>query len=362
MLQIFHWLGRCETTFCFARLFDMQNHQHLRRFDIPPKQLELLSFQPPKLIICSITSLPTPATSKALATSRSVSLTSTTAHAFVTHFTDTFREGGSLVGTIDAGGYRVLKVKLVSVIATKWVSVSNWEELTSEPPSGAPVTLFSPDSMALSDWAVGPSEYSPPRGMMDCFWICDVFSWIFVVEYFPKSLCSVLLSGNTLSASDSICDHTSLLHAPLRKLVPLSNTFSTCGGLCPDYERDSFCLHVMEETVSNRYVVISVLRQPSSRFSQRSAKTAAWCSLPCSNLSISWIPWGTCLCTRHWNQLLYISRTQTPVVSQRLGTWSAFRWISLFTSAEHLATASANFSMGLVLPGIMMSCKSRLDV
>lgn len=29
-----------------------------------------------------------------------------------------------------------------------------------------PATLFSPDSMALSDWTVGPSEYSPPRGIL----------------------------------------------------------------------------------------------------------------------------------------------------------------------------------------------------
>ena len=81
--------------------------------------IRLQSFQPLKLITCSVASLPTPATSKALATSRSVSLTSTAAHAFVTHFSDTFGEGGSFIGAIDAGGYRVLEVELMLVGAIK---------------------------------------------------------------------------------------------------------------------------------------------------------------------------------------------------------------------------------------------------
>jgi len=32
--------------------------------------------------------------------------------------------------------------------------------------TSAPAILFSPDSMGLSDWTVGPSLYSPPRGMV----------------------------------------------------------------------------------------------------------------------------------------------------------------------------------------------------
>ena len=42
------------------------------------------------------------------------------------------------------------------------------DELTSESPLGAPAILFSPDSIALSLATVGPSSYSPPRGM--AFW------------------------------------------------------------------------------------------------------------------------------------------------------------------------------------------------
>ena len=37
--------------------------------------------------------------------------------------------------------------------------------LTSESPLGAPTTLFSVDSMGLSEAMVGPSSYSPPRGI-----------------------------------------------------------------------------------------------------------------------------------------------------------------------------------------------------
>ena len=38
--------------------------------------------------------------------------------------------------------------------------------LTSESPLGAPATLFSVDSMGLSEAMVGPSSYSPPRGIV----------------------------------------------------------------------------------------------------------------------------------------------------------------------------------------------------
>ena len=37
---------------------------------------------------------------------------------------------------------------------------------TSESPLGAPATLFSVDSMGLSEAVVGPSSYSPPRGIV----------------------------------------------------------------------------------------------------------------------------------------------------------------------------------------------------
>ena len=45
-----------------------------------------------------------------------------------------------------------------------------WGELdgvrTSESPFGAPAILFSVDSMGLSEATVGPSSYSPPRGIV----------------------------------------------------------------------------------------------------------------------------------------------------------------------------------------------------
>ena len=46
------------------------------------------------------------------------------------------------------------------------VNIISVAEPTSELPVGAPVILFSLDLTALSEATVGPSSYSPPRGIV----------------------------------------------------------------------------------------------------------------------------------------------------------------------------------------------------
>ena len=68
----------------------------------------------------------------------------------------------------ETGSYEKGRTKKVrrNLVQVRKKAEEGWWRLTSESPLGAPATLFSVDSMGLSEAMVGPSSYSPPRGIL----------------------------------------------------------------------------------------------------------------------------------------------------------------------------------------------------
>lgn len=123
------------------------------------------------LYVCSsnnlIASFPTPAARCFLSSSWCHPLASSPTPWSILHLANAFWKWCSFAGAVNAGGDWFLeKQQGISARSDR----RGRAKLTSESPSGAPAILFSPDSIALSLATVGPSSYSPPRGIVSELW------------------------------------------------------------------------------------------------------------------------------------------------------------------------------------------------